>query len=335
MKNLFSLLLSLLFSASVISAQGQFVQAPIIIQNGINAKTATSLDEAISLAQDGDLIYLPGGDFFLGNAINKRVHIYGVGWRSDSAAVTGATRINPGITLNAGANGGSLNGIYVQGSVKNPGGQNLATYFMSRIFIGGHLEFVNNQSNSLQLNISRSVIEYVNFYSGTLNLTNSIMVERFYCYGQSTLNISYCVLPHFSNNELFANVQTINLNNSIIFQQNYFWYSIGFADFKNNLFVGNSNGLPSSINGFNGNIVKDISVRPTVFKNYPGLQYIDNSHDFHTQPGCADCSNKGIYAGPTPYFDVPENPYITQRSVTISADGKTLNIKATVNKGKN
>lgn len=342
MKKLLFFSVFLAFVAECLPAQsGQFVQAPIIVQRGDLAFQATTLDEAIgSVAQDGDLIYLPGGSFNLSVAINKNVHIYGTGWRSDSTKATGETIIYPGIVLNSGASGGSLNGVYVQGNVRNVTGQALTSYSISRCRTMW-IDFVNNQSTAFNCTIHSSVIRYVNFYAGTLNLTNSIVEERFYCAGNSLLHVDHCILFHLGGNTLFESIDAVNLSNSIIFHQaaqpNNLTYILGFLEISNCLFAGNPAGVPAWLPGYNNNIVENLDFRAAVFLNYPGNQYFQQEYDFHLKdtPLCNQCDGKGIYAGPTPYRDVPENPYVTARSVNISPNGQQLLLNFTVNKGAN
>lgn len=339
MKKLLFLLLFFPLIGRIAAQSGQFVQAPIIVQSGAISKTAKTLDEAINIAANGDLIYLPAGEFSINISINKRVHIYGVGWRSDSAATTGITRIYNDISLQPGSSGGSLNGVFVNRIIHNQFIGVLTDYRISRsrVLI---IDFTNGGMPNFQMIIESSVVRYVNFYSGTLNITNTLIEERFLSSrgNNTTLNIDYCFLAdRLSGARLFEGIKSINLKNSIIFQKSNtiseFWDGITWADFSNNLFVGNPSGIPN-VDGFQNNIVKDITFRASVFVNYPGNNYFEERFDYHIKPTCTECAGKSIYAGPTPYFDVPENPYVTQRSVTVSPDGQKLNVNFKVSKGK-
>lgn len=329
----------LAFLAECLPAQsGQFVQAPIIVQSGNMATATSTLDSALLIAQNGDLIYLPGGNFVLNAPINKPVHIYGTGWRSDSAAVTGSTRIFPGVTLNAGASGGSINGVYVQGSIYNDNPQNVALYTISRCYAVA-LDFRNEFYTEGNLTINSSVFDWIRG-QGIINLNNSIVITTLRGFGGNpVLNINHCFLAHFNqtNNKLFEFFHFISMSNSIVFHnstvEGNFWNSPLSDLTQNNLFVGNPAGLPTWLSTYA--TVRDLGFRSSVFTNYTGALYFTEASDVHPKPTCTECAGKGIYAGPTPYRDVPENPYVTARSVNISPNGQQLLLNFTVNKGAN
>lgn len=325
------------------SQSGQFVQAPIIVQSGSTAKQAASLDEALNLAQDGDFIYLPGGDFYLGSPISKSVHIYGVGWRADSTAATGKTTIYPSITLNSGANNGSLNSVLVsgQGLIYNAQGQNLANYQISRCK-AIKFNFRNTSANNLVLSVDNSVVFDLEFVAGSLNM-NQCIIERNFLgsteYSNVTpipiLTLTRCVLLHNDYKTPFTGFSSITMKNSIMFYgtnfgTNFYW-AVSSAYLTDNLMVG-ENSLPGGTELYN--IVKPTSFRSKVFDTYSGGVLVESSN-LHVKADCPECVDKGIYSGANPYKDVPKNPYIKAQSVSVSPDGQSLQINFTVNKGAN
>jgi hypothetical protein len=333
-----------LLTANLYAQAGQFVQAPIIVQRGSEAFQASTLNEAIgTIAQDGDIIYLPGGDFNLTVPIGHAVHIYGTGWRTDSTSATGRTRIFPDVKLNAGASGGSLNNVLIEGygDIQNLQGQNLTSFSISRCRFD-KLLFKNTGLDGTVLNITNTVLNDVEFVRGNLNLTNSIVNNTFLGSTGSSwdtpipvLNINYCVLLHTSiNSTPFTGFSSVTMQNSIMFNNNgsYFFWVVSNSFIANNLFV-------SDANPFGGastyNIVKPASFRPDVFNTYTAGQVLLESHDLRTKTSCTECEDKGIYEGPYPFKNVPENPYVTSRTVTVGTDGQSLQLNFTINKGAN
>ena len=88
----------------------------IAVQNGGNPAFYTNLDTAITYAQNGDTVYIPGGVFNLGTSyhINKQIHIIGVGHYNDSCQATGITYISLNdLYLEDGSDESSIEGIYL------------------------------------------------------------------------------------------------------------------------------------------------------------------------------------------------------------------------------
>ena len=86
----------------------------IAVQNGGTTSFYSSLDSAVNNAQNGDTIYIPGGNYTINDTINKRIHLVGSGIHPDSANVTSMTLISgySQIILDSGADNGSVTGIY-------------------------------------------------------------------------------------------------------------------------------------------------------------------------------------------------------------------------------
>lgn len=76
-----------------------------------------SWDSAYNKSLDGDYIYLPGIGISNTVTINKRIYIIGAGHHPDSTIATNPTIINSDLKILKAANGGSIEGIKVTGSV--------------------------------------------------------------------------------------------------------------------------------------------------------------------------------------------------------------------------
>ena len=107
-------LLFILHIAIVGNIKAQQAPIALVSANGTTRLT-TTLDSAALLAQDNDIIYLPGG-VFAGQTqwFTKKVTVIGVGHNPDSTTATDRTFINGYIGFQA---GGTLDGVFVLGDV--------------------------------------------------------------------------------------------------------------------------------------------------------------------------------------------------------------------------
>lgn len=181
---------------------------------------------------------------------------------------------------------------------------------------------------------------------GVINVNNSIAQRNFLGSTSSSfttpipvLNIQHSVLLHVNTNTPFTGFSSVSMQHSIMFHNNtfgsnFFW-AVSSSYFVDNLFVGEAT-LPAGTNLHN--IVQPVSFRPEVFMRYPAsgsTLFLTESHDLHPMSSCIECIGKGIYSGTNSYRDVPVNPYITNRNISISPNGQSLQLNFTVNKGGN
>lgn len=78
-----------------------------------------TLDEAVTKADNGSIIYLPGGGFQIKDEtkITKKLTIMGVSHRGDTDNAEGATAIAGNIFFESGSSGSSVIGVYVSGNI--------------------------------------------------------------------------------------------------------------------------------------------------------------------------------------------------------------------------
>lgn len=78
-----------------------------------------TLDEAISKATSGSVIYLPGGGFQIKDEskIDKKVTIMGVSHRGDTDNADGATVISGNLNFDKGSSGSAVLGVYLSGNI--------------------------------------------------------------------------------------------------------------------------------------------------------------------------------------------------------------------------
>ncbi|MBQ8128011.1 MAG: hypothetical protein IJ176_06405 [Prevotella sp.] len=86
-----------------------------------------TLDEAITNATDGSVIYLPGGGFTISDntKINKRLTIMGVSHRGDTDNADGASIISGKLQFDRGSSGSAVIGAYISGNVEIDSVQNI------------------------------------------------------------------------------------------------------------------------------------------------------------------------------------------------------------------
>jgi len=328
MKTLIILLLAL------VAATGSgFAQNLIAVQNGGEPKFYTELDLAITNAQNGDTVYLPGGTFSLTVTIDKRLHIIGVGFNPDSK-VTLPTILNGNFSLISGASSGSLTGVrcisairfaesitnYTVERVKSPRinfEQNESSYNIFKESIIGDI----NNSNKIKYNMYLN-----NIIEGQIgNLTNNAGPSE-YCTYKNNL---FLYRGFFDSNTSSTSTSIINVSNSL-FENNiimgdsiFFWtdyvhtFSYSSNTFNNNLFVDIF--IPSDSYPCYKNLVKQTP--NSIFVNEAGK-------DYHLQPNCPgknagkDGTDIGIYGGTFPWKEgsIPFNPHFQQVQVSPKTD---------------
>lgn len=316
----------------------------IAVQNGGTPAFYTTLDLAITNAQNGDTIYIPGGGHTVSQAIDKELHLVGTGCNADSTNAVGITITN-GIILKSGADGGSMEGIYALGlqfGYSDISDYDVNGYYIQRCYLSGGIVFSNNAGANHSTNIS--IIETrIGITGGGYNGQNSI-------YGSMTglLFMQNCKIfgiitgftsSTFQNNIFFFTQQFFNglaltgtncsIENNIFFSNHYM--SGQNCTFKNNIGIWNNGVYTGSYatNAFgSGNVIEpwaDTFVNP------------DND-DFHLKTtsigknGGNDGTDIGIYGGAFPWKEgsVPFNPHFQTVHIaptTDAAGNLNINIK--------
>ncbi len=147
-----------------------------VVNSSNNTKIYQTLDEAITEAEEGSIIYLPGGGFQVtDNAkIDKQLTIMGVSHRGDTDNVDGATVISGNLNFIAGSSYSAVMGVYVSGDV------NIATKTDSVINFTMRYCNVNavivNHSKSTGMVINQCYLRNTSDFSNcNVRLTNNIM----------------------------------------------------------------------------------------------------------------------------------------------------------------
>ncbi|MEI6433345.1 MAG: hypothetical protein WCP32_00775 [Bacteroidota bacterium] len=288
----------------------------IAVQNGGAPAFYLQVDSAIVHSQNGDTIYIPGGSWNISQPIHKRLHIIGVGHNPDSTLATFSTSLIGNVVLAAGADNGSLTGVYITGRIQGTN-DTVTSYTVSRCNILANIDLNQSYSNF-------TFIE--NIFQGN-NFNGSFHDCSFFN------NIIFC-----SMNFTSVNANTMFKNNIFhswitglysLFENNVFrWpYDISFVSnstFNNNLFVGNFT-FPFGTNVGTNNIVNQPWNTIFVNQNSNTFSYTD---DYHLQPNCpgknagTDGTDIGIYGGLYPWKDgsVPFNPHFQYKNISGATD---------------
>lgn len=188
-------------------------------------KVRQTLDEAISEAEDGSIIYLPGGGFQIKDEtiITKRLTIMGVSHRGDTDNVDGATVIAGNICFVGGSSGSSVTGVYVSGDIN----------------VGDEENYVSNLT-----------VRFCNVNSIQVKNSNSSGMIINQCYLRNTSNFGNCNV-RLENNILHSaiNINGGIISNNVITSNHYVWRDSNYPlrDVSNSLITNNFLLDPSSI----------------------------------------------------------------------------------------
>lgn len=320
-----------------------YAQKQIVIQGANYTKFFTNLDIAISAANNGDKVYLPGGAFNSNIFIDKELHIIGAGYYLDSTIATFKTQVTA-IYFEQGSDGSTVEGIY------------------------SHLNFATQTQNTNLSNIvvKRCFVTNASLNSGTSAAPNSFSNIVFI---QNILGSVYCgnTFGSFNNiafynniitngidgfnnmivkNNIFSgyifNFSTIVRGNNINIQNNIFvanpFWNITNSTLSNNIYMqGNLNGdLGSGIFGI-GNILSSVPFGQ-LFVNGVFSDLSNVAFNFRLASGSpghnagTDGTDIGIYGGLFPWKEggLPSNPHIRSQNIGGATDGNgklKINIK--------
>ncbi|MBK7689935.1 MAG: hypothetical protein IPJ31_02045 [Bacteroidetes bacterium] len=312
-----------------------YAQKKISVQSGNNTSFYATVDSAVLNAQNGDIIYIPGGSYVISSLlINKGVQIFGAGHYPDSTAATGQTILTGDVRILSGADNGSISGCNILGNVffgTNVGDQTVNNFGISRCKMNSlHISHDGQATtNSSNIYISENVIlgnvfggncintlykkniinGLLHAHSASVFENNIMLISGGACYVYFLNSVNGCI---FDNNILsFANggCGVFFFNNSVgnIFNNNL------FREVEASYFP---NGTNLQFNNFFGFVASD------VFNGGTGFIFSYNE-DYHMLPTCVahnggtDGTDPGIYGTSDPYKEgaVPANPHIRTKNI--------------------
>ena len=311
-KKLFMLIVAFVCAATM-AAQNIAVVSP----SGVTTLYNT-FPEAVEGAEDGSVVYLPGGRFVLSNAlhITKKLTIVGIGHKSESP--DGITYIDGFIYFEGGSSGSALMGCYLDDAITIYSEVNDITIRHNRIYsvsTGGKRTFINQN--------------YISYVYGNLGSTSTnasdISITHNVVYSVQHVydgNISNNILLGTGNNP-FHHCQRSTITDNIITSSSPFWncsdnYISGnlmATDYEDNINIGSVNWSD-------------------VFVNYNTSDWVNS--DYHLKGDFQQYEDQvGIYAGSG--FDdkqLAPVPYIVAKKVDDQTDAQgKLNIKVRVKAG--
>lgn len=306
-----------------------FSQSAVTLQRGEQAQFFSSFTEALAAAQQGDVMYLPGGTFNIGNVIiNKKISIVGAGHYPSHTAATGITYLSGSVYLVSGADSTMLQGFYLTGDIRlGSTGENQEVHFIniSRCsFNDLYLSYNGySETSATMISISENVIRggisggYAQHVLINKNLVG-ITIAHFNQNANFSNNIFLYNGPSYA--PLITNVMATTFYNNNFLAANYLVgtnsYGLGFY---NNLFV-NSFAIPGG--SFGAENITGIS-QADIFINQTGNSF-SYDHDYHLKPtsagveGGSDGFDIGLYGSSVPYKEgaVPFNPHITDQAIS-------------------
>jgi len=307
-------------------------QGLIAVQNGNNVSFYTQVTAAVTAANRGDTIFIPGGSWSIGELnINKTLHIIGVGHNPDSTQVGVYTYLSGSIYLQQGCSHGSLSGLYISQSVRNNSATDtIVNFSIVRCRIGGSM-FLDNFSMGL---IAENIIEFQvanNYLAKDNSFISNIFTSNVGQFGPGN---------NFKNNLLLSSSYTAWTFSDCLFENNII-FSDRFVDpmtncvFQNNLFVYNIS-FPIGTNLGSSNIVNQ--TRESIFVNQSGDSF-DYTQDYQLKPDSPgkkagrDGTDIGIYGGAYPWKEgsIPANPHFQSIKIGPKTDNSgNLNVKIKV-----
>jgi hypothetical protein len=327
----FITVVALTLSVVSISAQGL-----IAVQGGGAPSFYTQLSDAVTNAQAGDTIYLPGGSF--GDiTLSKQLTIIGVGHHPDSTVATGRTVLSS-LYITIGADNSFIIGVFVDGTISSDG--NASGIRISRCYLNQGIVFYGGQCSNWIIS-ENWIGTYSTFFFGTMfsySLLSSGSSSDFLV----TNNIFANAINGISFSEISNNIfldgsisgSYLVLRNNVVHNGVDLANSMSHSQFYNNLNSGVNGGPTGSGNTGAGNYLDNVELQG-VFINYAsGNTFYQN--DFHVvNPAYLgqDGTPVGIYGGVFPWKDgsLPFTPHISSKAInaTTNPDG-SLHINITV-----
>ena len=147
-----------------------------VVNSSNTTKIYQTLDEAITNAEAGSIIYIPGGGYAVtDNAkINKKLTIMGVSHRGDTDNVDGASIISGNLNFIEGSSHSSVIGVYVSGNINIATATDSVSNFTMRYCNVNSIQVKNSKSSGMVIN-QCYLRNNSDFSNCNVRLTNNIM----------------------------------------------------------------------------------------------------------------------------------------------------------------
>lgn len=311
---------------ALLATMGVNAQQIAVVSEGGTTTLFQTLDEAVTGASSGSVIYLPGGGFQIKDEtkINKRLTIMGVSHRTDTDNADGGTTVSGNLFFEDGSDGSSVMGIYLSGNVYIGTTDDVVTNILIRYCNTNSVQITREDCSGILIN-QCYLRNPVNCGNNNTKITN--------CICHSIINVNAGVIDH---NVVFA-----------MFSPRSAWYyplyNVNNATISNNILLNWGDGF----SGSNCQVANNIS--PVTWgENYintsdwnelfvgpvNGASIFSNYHLKSTtgQGAGSDGTDIGIYGG-TGFSDaaLAPIPRIISKSIPEQTDASgKLKIQVTV-----
>ncbi|HRE64546.1 MAG TPA: hypothetical protein PKU77_12195 [Ferruginibacter sp.] len=320
----------LLLAILMVCQIGMAQQAPIaIVSTNGTTRLASTLDEASTLAQDNDIIYLPGGMIAgMSNWFTKYVTVIGVGHNPDSTVATDATNIQGFIGFMA---GGVLDGVYVLNGIYISSNVKIFRSNCDHIFP----PWSNTENVLVDKCIVRSnIIGHAGYFGFNYSTIKNSIIGFDFTSANTGNTFENCIFLTEANYDASGGHMNTFKNCSFTGITN--WTSGHNHFFRNCLFASSSLPPLTDPNNASNNILGQSGA--ATFVNAPTTSY-SYSNDYIIKPsspainGGLGGTQIGIYGGTSPWVkgNVPPNPHIRTKNVDATTGaGGTLRVRFNV-----
>jgi len=330
MKRIF--LITFAFIATVIT----MAQNIAVVSPSNKTTIYQTLDEAITGAEDGSIIYLPGGGFQIKDEtmIDKKLTIMGVSHRGDTDNVDGATMIAGNLNFIEGSSESAIIGLYVYGNINIGTEEASVSNIVVKYCNLNSIQVKNADCSGIIINQSY-VRSNSNFGNSNANITNCITACIENVVGGTILyNMVLGVTRIYLKEGIYANFCMWNIKNTNI--TGNFCLGEGFIRQRSDVLkvaVDNCSGS----NNYNTNWGDDPIVidgnASDFFVNWNEGK-ISPASNFHFKAPYSDYENKvGIYAGSSfkDSTSLAPIPRIVSKKIDEQTDGSgKLHIEVTI-----
>ena len=168
-----------------------FGQSQFVVQN-VTTQVFSNINLALSAANAGDTLYIPGGNFTISSAsIDKSLHWIGVGHYPAYTTATQSSKITTNLEFKGNCDGSSFEGIHFTGSLHFGSTDNEAVNILiKRCRVEGPIFFRTTSAGFPEINfhITESVLRSVDAMNGTNCLVEkNIITAEFSNFRQSMI----------------------------------------------------------------------------------------------------------------------------------------------------
>jgi hypothetical protein len=324
----------LLFAFLIFSTSFAY-SADIIVQSGDNATAHSTLSDAMDAASAGDFIYVPAGTYDVSELnFNKGVNIIGAGYNPNGP---GNTVFTGGLKIYNGADGGSLQGVKIPGSL-NFGTDNsnntVNNFTITRCYINWvYFSFSwDADQNGSNFTFTENIVEGA-VHGGNAEgviISNNIIFQTSPT-GRPLTKFKNAII----SNNIVISIDDIVFNEIIgcIVRNNIF--PVGRVTITNkkennsllnNLYTDEEGINPFGYSEIDGNVRID---RDLIFVDQAGGTF-DYNHDYRLTDDASsaitgtDGTQVGIYGGDYPFKDggAPINPQIIEKNISTATNPK-------------